>query len=388
MDFSQGMFGGYGMQGMNPTMAGMTGMNMNNFGGGYNGWGVQQMSNDFGTNAGYYPNGGYNIHHQRHQYPNHNYQNRFHGQASTQRGYGRGSQGNYGPGITQSHTSRPTSRHSSQAGLKQETNEHSPIDSNKDENDIVHQHSPSEKQQDPQLQDATNAAGKESANDTTPDDKSHGIADRIASTECTTHDNPPDEQENVSAQNPDNETHRTDIVAAQGETSLDANSTNPNQNQELHDPTIPPINHTPNDPIQTGMDSANPANSQTGYDMPYSQYPNQPHLPNDYPSRGRGRGSFARGGFRGRAGYHSSDSHAVTSTEPVGQGVEGAPTGPKAWRRENTIGSVRGRGSYGSTRGGYGASAGGSKAAPEQSRASSMREDRYDMNIIFFRKIC
>jgi hypothetical protein len=395
MDFSQGMFGGYGMQGMNPTMAGMTGMNMNNFGGSYGNWGVQQMDNDFGANAGYYPNGGYNIHHQRHQYPNHNYQNqnRFHGQAPSQRGYGRGSQGNYGPGFTQSHTSRPTSRHSSQVGLKQDATSANvdndvpvsqSIDSNKDENDIVHQQSPSEKQQDLPLQDdATHAAGKESTNNTTPDDKSPGITDRVASTECTTDDNPPDAQENVGAQNPDIETHHTDIVAAQSETPLEANSTDSNnQNQELHNSTVHPINHMSNNSIQIGMDSAYPTTSETGYDMPYSQHPNQPHISNDYPSRGRGRGSFTRGGFRGRGGHHqehSTDSHLVTSAEPVGQGVEGAPTGPKAWRQGNTAGSLRGRGGYGSQRGSYNASVAGPKAAPEQSIGSSMHEDRYVM---------
>lgn len=398
MDFSQGMFGGYGMQGMNPTMAGMTGMNMNNFGGDYGGWSGQQMGSDFGTNTGYYPNGGYNLHHQRHQYPNHNYQNqnRFHGQGPAQRGFGRGSQGNYGPGFTQGHTSRPASRHSPQDGFKQDaapthaandTPVSQNIDSNKSENDMVHQQSPSEKQQERPLQDdSAHAAGKERANDATEDDKSRDVADRVASpgapAEHTTHDNPPDAQENVGAQNLDIETHHADIVAVRGETPLEANSTDPNQNQEFHNSMVPPTNRTSIGSMQTGMNSSYPTGPEVEYDMPYGQFPSQPHVSNEYPTRGRGRGSFARGSFRGRGGYHleqSGNFHAVTSAEPVGQGVEGAPTGPKAWREGNTTATTRGRGGYGGSRGGYNASVGSQRAAPEQSRGSSLREDRYVM---------
>lgn len=113
MMMSQGIFGGFNGQGMGMTamngmsgmsgmsgMAGMAGMNMGmGYNPGYGGWGaLGGMGGDFGGNAGYYPGSGYNqqshqdnfhqVHHQ--PYANNNYlQNRSRGQAYSQRGYGR-----------------------------------------------------------------------------------------------------------------------------------------------------------------------------------------------------------------------------------------------------------------------------------------------------------
>ena len=109
---TQGMFGGFGGQGM-----GMNGMNMGMgfeagqgaFGGGFNGqptWNTAQnkfnqnaygghtgSGSDFGTNAGY--GAGYNQHHQgnfnqMHQYPNNDFHHGHHGQGFQNRGRGRG----------------------------------------------------------------------------------------------------------------------------------------------------------------------------------------------------------------------------------------------------------------------------------------------------------
>ncbi|KAK5164723.1 hypothetical protein LTR04_001670 [Oleoguttula sp. CCFEE 6159] len=115
MSMSQGIFGGFGGNGMSMnTLNGMSMGNMNmGFNGGYGGaWNGQQgMSGDFGANAGYYPVAGYNqhqshqgpygnqMHHQ--QYPSNNFQNqnRFHGQQGhTQREYAPGHGGFGGQG--------------------------------------------------------------------------------------------------------------------------------------------------------------------------------------------------------------------------------------------------------------------------------------------------
>src|ERR1700712_1512518 len=87
MDMSQGMYGGYGMQGMNMNMDYNSGYGWNN---------GQQMSSDFGP-GNYYPGGGgYNQSHpgqfsQMQQQNSFQNQNRFHGQgAFANRAPGRG----------------------------------------------------------------------------------------------------------------------------------------------------------------------------------------------------------------------------------------------------------------------------------------------------------
>jgi len=65
--------------------------------------------------------------------------------------------------------------------------------------------------------------------------------------------------------------------------------------------------------------------------------------------RGRGRG---RGGF-GRGGYGFEVVTPLTPSEPVGTGVVGAPTGPKAMRDGPPIPGFRGRGGF-AARGGRG----------------------------------
>lgn len=120
MGMSNGMFGGYGVHGLG--MNNINGMSMAmDYDGGYGTWGSQSamgINGNYGANTGYYP-GGYNqnqahqgqfnqMHHPQ-QFPDNNYQNRFSGQTFPHRkghGYDQGTHRVLGP-QNQDHSQAP-----------------------------------------------------------------------------------------------------------------------------------------------------------------------------------------------------------------------------------------------------------------------------------------
>ena len=366
MGFSPGMFGGYGMQGMNPIMAGMNGMNMNmNSSGGYNSWNGHQMGDDFGANAGYYPNGGYNLHH---QHPNGNFhnQNRFHGQGPVRPGFGRGSQGTYRRGGSQVYNSRPDSRNSSFIGMKQDT----PVAGNVQDgspNELTDQteaehisNQPSELPEQRHQDDTTkrDANDETHQNDAALDDQfgpAGGIDESIL----------PDFANGTR----ENNTRDTDRTPTHQINPAEPVSAPPSSTAESATSDIRIITEDPQDAmmesriegLQTGCSTPSQylfsdMGSVFGIDTPTSDqhdYTGQLWA-NDFP-RGRGgsgyhRDVYQRGGFRGRGGrkynnwtrvFRQSNHRTDLGFEPAGQGVEGAPKGPKAWR-DGTVGQSRG----------------------------------------------
>lgn len=388
MDFSPTMFGGFNMQGMNPAMAGMNGMNMN-YGGGY-GWNGH-MGGDFGANAGYYPNGGYNMH-QHQQYPNRNFhnQNRFHGPGSAQRGFGRGSFGSSGRGGSQGYMSRPDSRHSSQSGMKQDSsitnavNGASPsqaTDSTEAKNVAVNQPSEQPKQQD--QSSSSPSATKESADDQAHQDDTANIDDEQFGPaggidESILPDFGSDTRDTVRT--PKHQTNPAEPTEAPASSNAGSSGSTGSINIITEIPSFDPTEGSPTPPSTLDSqvpESICPSYTDTVYGMDtptYDQYPypNQSwenNSPNTFAPRGRGRGGvqrggFQRGGFGGRGASRFNrecsrcpPSHRNGTASFIEPPVEGAPTGPKAWREGNIS---RGRGGSMSLRGGF-------TSAPRQS---------------------
>jgi zinc finger CCCH domain-containing protein 13 len=370
MDFSQGMFGGYGMQGMNgmnPNMAGMNGMNVGmDYSSGYGNWGAQQqqMNGGYGANAGYYSQGANfqshqgnysSVNQQPHQYAKHNYHNqRFNGQAPTApRGYGRG-QGYYGQAPQGSqgfrNTSQPNSRHSSQGAFSQvsPTTQRPNVDGSRDDG--------ASRQR--TVSDATARRPSNAQSEVVRE-----VDKDIGKDEVVTKNN--DAEAPSKTDDQIEEDAPKDVMHADDTTNQEAAvDVTPLENDARVEPgqteSIPIATHeSTHTDYPTNFDS-NPIPSQN-YDMPYNQQMDyyQQHHPGEYATRGRGMRGGYRGAFRGRGGYpylnsytsqnyHGlhTDAQNLTPAEPKGVGVEGAPTGPKAWREGLPNTTLRGRGGF------------------------------------------
>lgn len=395
MAMSQGMFGGFGGQGM-----GMNGMNMGmGYGGGYGGgWNGQQMSgNDFGgANAGYYPGGGYNQqshqqghfpqhqmnHHHNQQFAKNNFQNqnRFHGPGAHQQQKALEDAG-VGPGQAQGdaavqgqvqgedqgeHESKDSTKQASEAGddafehkLPLELRNRRPSQTTS----VEGQTDPDAEEKPTDQMDATNDADTDKNN-------TGDVVDGVTSESRDEGDT------NFAAERPDTQ----DGEAAQ---PLDSEGAENAQHEGLQQPDT---GFQPGFPHQAMGGFGNPDPNAMGMNMgmgmgmgmdPSFMAMNMPGMPDpsmgfgpmnhfDFPGRGRGgfRGGYGRGyqnfrgGFGGRGmqspGFGSNGGFGGNITvlaggEPKGVGVEGAPTGPKAMREglPNTGASGRLRGAFG-----------------------------------------
>ncbi len=416
MTMSQGMYGGFGGQGM-----GMNGMNVGmgfNAGqgafGGFNGqseaWNTGKdkfnqsaygghangIGGDFGHNAGY---GGYNMpshqgnfnqmHHQH--YPNNDFQNGYNGQGFHNRGRGRGrgyynagrARGGYNQVTPGNQTNYEPFHHQIPEQLAQQASSQQQV-------------SPQVNQQ-PAEENPQNSQTKETSVDKVAVDKA---ADEQLAKELEPGDT------DDGARTPRKPTHSEDVV---GESTQTAETTSKIQDEatvESHpkqereekpaaietfissERTEPKIN-----PIDTEINvpsSMMPPPSHVVPLGPAALYSGEQHP--DYASRGRGGGRGIhrgtpdyRGGMRGRgSGYLKGIAHHSTTgqpntvieapiiplVEPKGLGVEGAPKAPKALREglPNT-----------GLRGGRGFSIVGRASAAAQGRPNGhARSRRYD----------
>lgn len=395
MTMSQGMYGGYGGQGM-----GMSGMNVGmgfNAGqsafGGYNGqppaaWNAGQdkfnqntygghatgMGGDFGTNAGY---GGYNMpqhqgnftqmHH--HQFQNNDFQNGFNGQSFQNRGRGRGrGYQNTGRG---------------RGGLHQVTQ------GNQANYEPFHHQLPNQlAQQDPSHQQSLPDVQKGPEQSKPAMEKSQKAAEAAAKVEQVADEQLATELEPGGAE----DAAETDSkISPIKQLPVERDSVPPTEPLEAaanvgeqHTPKHDALPEKEKKPaaIETfiSSDPKEPETSQisTVVGTPSAMMPpSAPTIPlgpaalysveqsHEYGSRGRGVGrglhrgaSDYRGGLRGRgAGFNSSgiglpsvsaqsipstDIPVVAPTEPKGLGVEGAPKAPKALREGLPNTSMRG----------------------------------------------
>jgi zinc finger CCCH domain-containing protein 13 len=306
MNMAQGMFGGFGMQGMD-----MMGMDFNpGFGGWNNG---PQMSSDFGAGNIYGNGAGYNSSHQGQYFqrqPKNNYQNRFHGHGSFQ-----------------------PRRGSGQPNAAQQINRGEAVNEEKQPLSEVPNNHP-----DGTSKDAPDAQQDADANSQLPISNDDEVVRDVA-----------DPSANATLAFNHDDANTTVVAAAQDDT----NATDPNSFAQS----------TNQDTVYTGKFDQSYMNNQTNSDFNHNLHSNFNDQSiqtagYDYSfNRGRGRGRFGfhRGGFRGRGGFHQQHDHyQVVTPQPsaVGVGVEGAPTGPKAMREGLPNIGFRGRGGFHGTRGG------------------------------------
>lgn len=395
MAMSQGMYGGYGGQGM-----GMSGMNVGmgfNAGqsafGGYNGqptaaWNAGQdkfnqntygghatsMGGDFGTNTGY---GGYNMpqhqgnftqmHH--HQFQNNDFQNGYNGQGFHNRGRGRGR------GYQNTGRGRGGLHQVTQGNQANYEPFHHQLPNQLAQQDPPHQRSSPDVQKGPEQPKQT-VDNSQQAADTAA--KVEHVADEQLAKELE-----PGDAEDTAEIDPKNFTikqlsvegddvpltENVEAVASVGEQHI------PKQNASPEKEKKPAAIETfiSSDPKETDMSQISNAVGTPSAMMP----PPTPTIPlgpaalysveqsHDFGSRGRGVGrglhrgaADYRGGLRGRgAGFSSSsvgppsasaqsipsaDIPVIAPTEPKGLGVEGAPKAPKALREGLPNTSMRG----------------------------------------------
>ncbi|EUC47981.1 hypothetical protein COCMIDRAFT_34543 [Bipolaris oryzae ATCC 44560] len=315
MDFNS-MNGMYGNFGGNMGMNDMSAMNMMQYGGGFgNGW--NGMGGGYGNFSGPNQMGGYNqsgaYPEMMNQFPKNNFpnqnQNRFHanqGGAHAQRNNRNGSQGGFGPGFQGANTC-PTSH----GGPSENRDGQSP---------------------DGNANTATEA-------------KAEGEQDK-ASTEPTEEGKENSESVAVSIE-------ATNNGAGSG---LDASQTAANSTDDTGESVKEPAQDDGLKPIQTvdtgGADMQDYDQSMmgNGMGMPYAagmmnqfpaQHMNAPFDPSMNMNMNMNMGY--NGNFGPRGGFNSGAYGAATvltgqPTEPIGVGVKGAPTGPRAMRegRPNT----------------------------------------------------
>lgn len=357
MSMAQGMFGGFGGPGM-----GMNGMNMGmGFGGGFGQWNGNQMSgNDFGAYAGYNPGGGYNQ--QSHQQGNfaqnfhgqNNYQNRFRGRGGyNQRGYGRGNYANghqnYNQQLAGMNAVQGFNAGQVPTGPKSSSGEgafqQQPSDGARETRPSQQPLHEESSQQDTNVSGDTNAGQAVDGGDTNghaEDTDMNQEGTSIAAAD--TNDGEPLVQDGPNASGTDGmqveESDASNGVQQQpeqnGESLVQQTMNNQNMILTPNGPVVAPIG-PPNGPgIMNDFVPTGPSGHRGGF------------------GRGRGfRGAFAgrgRGGYVPSPAYNpdqmiSSDVTVLTAPqEPMGQGVQGAPTGPKAMRegRPNTGFASRG----------------------------------------------
>ncbi|QDS75058.1 hypothetical protein FKW77_006578 [Venturia effusa] len=384
MDMSA-MFGGYGMQGMNPAMMNgmmnnMIGMGMDSYNGGFgNAWNNgQQLNGDFGA-SGFYPNGGYNQSHQGivpqtsqyQQYPRNNLhnQNRFQGSLRGRGGYYTQGRGQYDQSYPQ-----PQAPPNAPTGPKAAQVPQYNADGSRPLPEGYGRRPSQASTAEPRPTTSASAIAAAPAEDNVV--SAEVSSAEIAGQQLTGNaDNPLTQQESGAAgenAGPDAVLEQATELAInneeyQGQQNAEAVSTHGyNNSQDLTN------GEQMNDGADFGqqVDHNNNYDSLNEYGMAQTQWQN---------SRGgfRGRG---RGGFRGgRGGWPHGEGREFPQVivEPKGVGVEGAPTGPKALRegKPNTGWSGIPRG--GSSVRGRGGFANGTPAAPASSNGhGDMREEK------------
>jgi hypothetical protein len=329
-----GMYGNFGGN-MGMGINDMSAMNMMQYGGGYgNGW--NGMGGGYGNFSGPNQMGGYNqsgaYPEMMNQFPKNNFpnqnQNRFHanqGGAHAQRNTRNGSQGGFGPGF-QNQPGRPGSRGGPLQNVRS-----------------THQRNP------PNPYKGIGKTWKSKTDAIRPTQRDGQSPDGIAKTAPEV--KAEGEQTNASAE-PTEEGKETadDIpVSVEPQTSADGVGAGDDTNQAVnvaHDET----QDGGLKPIQT-VDSGDADmqaydQSMMGHGMPYpqgmmNQFPDQhmnaPFDPSMNMNMGYNGNYGPRGGFNNGA-YGAATVLTGQPTEPIGVGVVGAPTGPRAMRegRPNT----------------------------------------------------
>ena len=422
LTMSQGMYGGFGGQGMG--MNAMNGMNMGmgfNAGqgsyGNYNGqpgaWNTAQdkfnpnayaghangMENDYGASAGY---GGYNmpshqgsfnqIHH--HQFPNNDNQNSYNGQGFHNRGRGRG-RGYYNAGR-------------GRGGYNQVTS-----NTNQANYEPFHHQIPPQLDQQGSLQTQEVQTQDEKR---TPSANKPAISSHQGAIVHHLENNYPAEQQATRAPFPEREGHSKEDEDMTGKESAPSDKVDATKTASLAQDVyedIPKLGSAPENmqieqsklasietfvspeqsdpPNATGEDTASQTTTMLPPPTPIIPVGPAAHYPieqsADYSVRGRsvGRGSYWGGRGRGY-GYlpngsatHSSASQSapilnsphVPPTEPKGLGVEGAPKAPKALREGLPNNGIRG---------GRGFSIVGRASAAAQARVSGHERSRRFVN--------
>lgn len=389
MTMSQGMYGGFGGQGM-----GVNGMNMgmgfNNAGqgafggGGFNGqpaaWNAGQDKfnqnayggqagmggGDFGAITGY---GGYNVPpHQgnfnqmhQHQYPNNDFHHGHHGQGFQNRGRGRGrgysnagrGRGGYSQNFSQGNQNQTQTNYEPfhQQVPPQVTRRGSPI------------YGP---QQDQPARQETNEATTTGQQDIRPDENATGLT---AEEQLNKELDPGDAEENTEKLS-DATTKEEQVEPAAEEVVAKAEA-----QEETQAEIVLETKEEKPEPIPTFISEETPKPELSAVDTsssvpPTMMPPPSPMIPTgpsalhaeqplDTSPRGRGAGrgfyggSDYRGGSRGRgSGYSLHNSFprvtppivkaAVPPSAPKGLGVEGAPKAPKALREGQSNSGIKG----------------------------------------------
>jgi hypothetical protein len=381
------MAGGFGMQGMSGmdpnmmNMMGMMGMNgvngmlgMGFNGGGFDGWNnMQQMNGGFGA-SGFFPNGGFDQSHQgqypqmsqHQQYPKNNFhnQNRFQG---SQRGYGRGY---HNQGNGQFHNQTPIQASGPPPGAPKGPKAAQIFQGN---SDAFHHQLPHKVQSRRSSQAMSVERGQDPVDHNTKVGETEKSNTALQSGQDSLDAQDPSDKEYGTgpAGNVDGELTKQTLDVDTGplaqETALVA-PTDHNEQPQLDDTQGPSAILKDGAPIN-GVDYSDnkppvaPANNfqhnihNQARDQAFQVAPGPNHAYLSRPAfRGRGSQDLRGGSFRGRGAptwqYHGTHGPSqmevkpLIPVEPLGTGVQGAPTGPKAMRDglPNTGWSGRGRG--------------------------------------------
>ncbi|TID15295.1 hypothetical protein E2P81_ATG08359 [Venturia nashicola] len=386
MDMSA-MFGGFGMQGMNPAMMNgmMMGMGMDSFNGGFgNSWNNgQQMNGDFGA-SGFYPGGGYNQSHQAivpqtsqyQQYPRNNLhnQNRFQGSQRGRGGYYNQGRGQYDQSYPQ-----PQAPPNAPTGPKAAHGPQYNADGSRPFPEGYGRRPSQASSTEPRP--TTSASGTAAA----------PPADNIASSELpsaettglelTGNTDTLTQQESGAA----GENAGGDALFEEATESAINNNEDYQGQQNRESGSMHGYNGsqdlTSGEQMNGGADYGQQMEYNNSFDVSNEYGMAQGQWQNTRGGSFRGRG---RGGFRGgRGGWQQGEGREFSQpvVEPKGVGVEGAPTGPKALRegKPNTGWSgiarggaaVRGRGGFANASPAAPASANGHGDNREEKSAAS-----------------
>jgi hypothetical protein len=329
MDPNMMMYNGFNGQGM-----GYNGMNMGMMGngGGYGNWGGQMggMNGNFGANAGYYPNSGYNqqshrgghFNHMSQRNSSHSMNNNRFGQSQrfAQNTYDRNLdvQGQVGHNQTNGGGISQTEQVQAQV-VNDEPNK---PDETKTPAEEVNQETTATSAGDAEISSNTDAVRDHEGQVTAAPDVN--IAPHRDDQMSVTADAEPVEQSHpaLSAANLNDASD-----AAQGVTVLDT------------------FDMTGDQGVGSDINMLPAGSSPQFMSKGYNEFSGRGR--GGWRGRGRGRGGFGRGG------YGFDTVIPLTPSEPVGTGVVGAPTGPKAMRDGAPVPGFRGRAGF-AGRGGRG----------------------------------
>ena len=340
MDPNMMMYGGFNGQGM-----GYNGMNMGMMGngGGYGNWGGQMggMNGNYGANAGYYPNSGYNqqshrgghFNHMSQRNSSHSMNNNRFGQSQrfAQNAYDRNLDVQGQVGYNQTNNGGISQTEQFQAQVPND---------------------------EPNKPDETKTTAGQANPDTNA--SSADVAEATGDTNLV-HDHEGQDKSTLDVNAPPHLDEQMPAIAGTEpvEQSQPVLST-ANPNDATHEPqglnaldnSVAPIH-------MNGDQGAGPDFNMLPVESSPRFVPNGHNGHNEFSGRGRGgwRGrGRGRGGF-GRGGYGFEAVTPLTPSEPIGVGVVGAPTGPKAMRDGPPVPGFRGRGGF-APRGGRGGTLG------------------------------